>query len=85
MQAWEYAVVTWWHDEATFDVAYFSEHDVADEPDQPHNVIDMNLGHLGGKGWELVSVTESPSFGEVRGRTVMYLKRPHDPERGLKE
>ena len=82
VQRWEYAII-FRSPDPTIRVTYTVEGDI-DEEELPHNVIDMTLGDLGYKGWELVSVAtmESSSIGRI---TEYYFKRPHDPNRGLRE
>lgn len=47
--------------------------------------MDMVIGDLGGKGWELVSVTEVFRASDDYWEKNLYFKRPHDPNRELKD
>ena len=51
--------------------------------DVPKGALDFTLGELGGKGWELVSMTASWQADSLYV-THFYFKRPHDDHRGLK-
>ena len=42
------------------------------------------MGALGGKGWELVTVTASWRADGIY-LTKFYFKRPHDDDRGLRD
>lgn len=79
---WEYAIVTQEGDKNMIQIEYAGPHQVADE-DVPKGALGFTLGALGGKGWELVSVT-SAWHGEGVHLTKFFFKREHDEDRGLR-
>lgn len=85
MQRWEFAILTaGTHTPGRVDVTYTASGDIADD-EHPYQAIDMVIGDLGGKGWELVSVTEVFRASDDYWEKNLYFKRPHDPNRELKD
>jgi hypothetical protein len=79
---WEYAIVTQEGDREMVEIDYAGPHQIANE-DVPKGALKFTLGALGGKGWELVSVTASWR-GDSVYVTNFYFKRHHDEDRALK-
>src|SRR4051812_31510854 len=76
---WEYAVVTQDSQHDKIDVKFAGPDKVAHH-DLHKGGFDRMLGALGGKEWELVSVTASWQ-AESHYVTQFYFKRPHDGHR----
>ena len=80
---WEYAVVTQDDEQERIDVKYAGPDQVAHH-DAHKGALDLMLGAMGGKQWELVSVN-SPGRPDSNCITL-FFKRPHDAHnRGAEE
>jgi hypothetical protein len=75
-RGWEYAIVTQDSERDKIDVKYAGPDKVAHH-DMNKGALDRIMGALGGKDWELVSVTASWR-ADQHYVTEFYFKRPHD-------
>jgi len=80
---WEYAHITQESDRPTIRIDYSAPHEV-EVDDAPAGAFAFTLGELGGKGWELVSVTASWR-ADGAYVTILYFKRPHNDDRRLRD
>jgi hypothetical protein len=81
-RGWEYAIVTQDGGRDTIGIQYAGPEHV-DHHDVPKGALQFALGELGGRDWELVSVTASWR-ADSHYVTQFYFKRPHEGHRGLK-
>jgi hypothetical protein len=82
-RGWEYATVTQDGGREQLEVHYAGQDRVAHQ-DAPTGALPYVLGALGGREWELVSVTASWR-ADSHYVTQFYFKRPHDGHRGAEE
>jgi hypothetical protein len=82
-KGWEYAVITEEGERETVGLAYAGP-DRASDHEVPKRAFHLLLGEMGGKGWELISVTASwrPDSHYV---TQLFFKRPHEGHGGAEE
>lgn len=75
-QGWEYAVVTEDSERDKIGVKYIGPENIAEE-DAHKQSLDLMVGALGGKNWELVTVSASWWVDSHFVRQY-FFKRPHD-------
>jgi len=75
-QGWEYAVVTEDSELDRIVVKYIGPEKVAQD-DSRKESLDLMVGALGGKNWELVSVSAS-WWADSHFVRQFFFKRPHD-------
>jgi hypothetical protein len=81
-QKWEYAVVSQDGEREMVEIKYAGPEQV-DHHDVPKGALQFTLGELGGKEWELVSVTASWR-ADSHYVTQFFFKRPHEGHRALR-
>jgi len=82
-RGWEYAIVTQDGEKDMVGIQYAGPEQVAHH-DVPKGALQFTLGEMGGKDWELVSVTASWR-ADSHYVTQFFFKRPHEGHRAADE